>query len=47
MYEEAKIDFYPSYKMKKAKFEYVNKKNQAPSYCDRVLYKNNSCLPII
>ena len=45
-YEEAKINFFPSYKMKNDKLEYVNKKNQAPSYCDRVLYRNHSGLPI-
>ena len=26
--------------------EYVDKKDQAPSYCDRVLYKNNSTLKV-
>ena len=46
LYEEPKIDFLPSYKMEKGRLEYVNKKNQAPSYCDRVLYRNNSCLEI-
>ena len=32
--------------MAKGRLEYINKKNQAPSYCDRVLYRNNSCLQI-
>ena len=41
-YEEMDITFDPSYKMSTSKHEYVNKRDQAPSYCDRVLYKNNS-----
>ena len=32
--------------MAKGRLEYINKKNQGPSYCDRVLYRNNSCLQI-
>ena len=28
--------------MSKTEQLYINKKDQAPSYCDRVLYKNNS-----
>ena len=26
---------------------YINKKNQAPSYCDRILFKNNSTFEVI
>ena len=31
----------PTYKMSDQKDVYVNKNDQAPSYCDRVLFKNN------
>ena len=41
-YIEPTIDFLPSYKMSSEIDTYINKKNQAPSYTDRVLYKNNS-----
>lgn len=30
--------------MSKSAPEYVNKKNQAPSFTDRILFRNNSCL---
>lgn len=46
-YIEPEIKFLPSYKMSKDSLVYINKKNQAPSYCDRVLYKNNSCLEVV
>ena len=36
----------PSYKLKKDQLVYIDKKDQAPSYCDRVLYKNNSNLAL-
>ena len=45
-YQEPKIDFLPSYKMSSEVDQYINKKDQAPSYTDRVLYKNNSSLTI-
>ena len=45
-YYEPKIDFLPTYKLKKDKLQYVNKNNQAPSWCDRVLFKNNSSLEV-
>ena len=45
-YNEPKIDFMPTYKLHKNKLEYVNKNSQAPSYCDRVLVKNNSSLKL-
>lgn len=42
-YQEPQINFLPSYKCSTSEKEvYVNKKDQAPSYCDRVIYKNNS-----
>jgi len=31
----------PTYKRSIEENFYINKKNQAPSYCDRILYKNN------
>ena len=40
------INFDPSYKMYPKKHEYFNKRDQAPSYCDRVLYKNNTALTV-
>jgi len=45
-YHEPRIDFLPSYKMSSDSKEYINKKEQPPSYCDRVLYKNNSSLEV-
>ena len=45
-YKEPAINFLPSYKMDKKKPIYVDKKDQAPSYCDRIIYKNNSELKI-
>ena len=46
-YTEPGIEFLPSYKMELNKLKYKEKKNQAPSYCDRVLFKNNSSLEVI
>ena len=45
-YYEPKIEFLPTYKLKKDKLQYVNKNNQSPSWCDRVLFKNNSSLEV-
>ena len=45
-YIEPEIKFLPSYKMSSEVSSYINKKNQAPSYCDRVLYKNNTSLEV-
>lgn len=46
-YKEMDINFLPSYKMSSTKQgEYVNKRDQAPSYTDRVMYKNNTSLTI-
>lgn len=41
-YHEFDINFPPTYKRNKFEPGYFNKKNQAPSYTDRVLFKNNS-----
>jgi len=38
-YDEPKIDFQPTYKMSTSEHLYVNKNDQAPSYCDRALFK--------
>ena len=45
-YQEAPINFLPSYKLSKTELIYIDKKNQAPSYCDRVIFKRNSNLEI-
>ena len=45
-YQEAPITFFPSYKLMKSQLVYIDKKDQAPTYCDRVIYKNNTCLDI-
>mmetsp|Transcript_17382 Transcript_17382/g.35862 ORF Transcript_17382/g.35862 Transcript_17382/m.35862 type:complete len:2102 (+) Transcript_17382:50-6355(+) len=39
-FEEGAIDFAPTYRMNKGKSGYNNKKNQNPSYCDRVLWRS-------
>jgi hypothetical protein len=42
-YHEPKIEFMPTYKLDDFNNEvYVNKKNQCPSYTDRILYKCNT-----
>ena len=41
-YHEYDITFVPTYKKNKFEDGYFNKKNQAPSYTDRVLLKNNT-----
>ncbi len=41
-YEEADINFLPSYKRNRFDNDYFNKKNQAPSYTDRIIMKNNT-----
>ena len=43
-YIEPEITFKPTYKLKKHINEYTNKKEQCPSYTDRILTKSNSCL---
>ena len=46
-YTEPKIEFLPTYKLKFDTMVYVNKRSQAPSYCDRVLFKNNSNFEVV
>ena len=41
-YHEYDIKFKPTYKRSKVDESYFNKKNQAPSYTDRVLFRNNT-----
>ena len=41
-YEEPPITFLPTYKRGRQNNTYVNKKNQAPSYTDRILVRNNT-----
>ena len=41
-FEEGAIAFPPTYRLVKGAPAYSNKKNQNPSYCDRVLYKSNA-----
>ena len=42
-YEEGEIKWYPTYKLSHTEeLVYVNKKNQAHSYTDRILFRNNS-----
>lgn len=41
-YHEYDINFKPTYKRNKYEPGYFNKKNQAPSYTDRILLKNNT-----
>lgn len=41
-YFEPKITFLPTYKRNMDDNQYKNKKDQAPSYCDRILFKNNT-----
>ena len=45
-YHEYEIRFRPTYKRNKFEPGYFNKKNQAPSYTDRILFKNNTCNPV-
>ena len=41
LYKESDIDFQPTYKMSATENIYIDKKDQAPSYCDRVIFKAN------
>lgn len=45
-YEENEITFMPTYKREKNSNAYTNKKEQCPSYTDRILVKNNSACPM-
>ena len=45
-YVEFPITFRPTYKRNKIEHDlFHNKKNQAPSYTDRILYRNNNSTP--
>ena len=46
-YEENQINFQPTYKREKNQNTFVNKKDQCPSYTDRILVKNNSSCPLL
>lgn len=46
-YFEPQINFLPTYKRNEYDNQYINKKSQAPSYCDRVLFKNNTGFPYL
>ena len=41
-YSEPKITFLPTYKLEKKELKYKEKNDQAPSFTDRILFKNNS-----
>lgn len=45
-FQEPEIKFYPTYRRIKGTDEYSNKKNQSPSWCDRILVKTNRNLEI-
>ncbi len=40
-FQEPEIKFYPTYRRIKGTDEYSNKKNQSPSWCDRIMVKTN------
>lgn len=44
LYYEMPLTFLPSYKLDDVENIYIDKKNQGPSFCDRILFKNNSTL---
>ena len=47
-YIEGGLDFMPTYKLKRGENVYKDDADQCPSYCDRILFKNNtSCRAII
>jgi len=46
-YHEYDILFQPTYKRNKFEPGYFNKKNQAPSYTDRILFKNNTSQSVV
>lgn len=45
-YAEGEVTFMPTYKREKRGLTYVNKKDQCPSYTDRIMVKNNSNCPM-
>lgn len=46
-FQEAEINFWPTYRRIKGTDEYSNKKNQSPSWCDRVLIKTERNIDIL
>ena len=46
-YQEAQIKFMPTYKRLKTENGYKNKKEQCPSYTDRIMFKNNTNCPAL
>ena len=44
-FEEAQINFLPTYRRVKGKDEYSNKNDQSPSWCDRILVKSQRYVP--
>ena len=40
-FHEGAIDWAPTYRMLKGELGYSNKRNQNPSYCDRILWKTS------
>lgn len=40
-FQEPEINFFPTYRRIKGTAEYSNKKNQSPSWCDRIMVKTN------
>ena len=46
-YQEAEINFWPTYRRVKGTDEYSNKKDQSPSWCDRVLVKSERFIDIM
>jgi hypothetical protein len=45
-FKEPEINFLPTYRRIKGTDEYSNKKNQSPSWCDRIMVKTNRNLDI-
>ncbi len=45
-YNEGPIYYLPTYKRNKFDSDFHDKKNQSPSFTDRILIKNNTCLGI-
>ena len=46
-FQEAEINFWPTYRRVKGTDLYSNKKNQSPSWCDRVLIKSERNIDIL
>lgn len=46
-FQEAEINFWPTYRRVKGTDEYSNKKNQSPSWCDRILVKSDRFIDIL